>query len=70
MGAVSRGESGFDDFDNNILIIIITMIRIIISKPVRRVLYGAVFGDYLIRRMINPNHLIIRNRNLDENLLR
>ena len=59
-GAVLRGsEGGVDNIDNNILIILLIMIRKIISKMISKPCGIASTGLFLggmIRKRLDPNH--------------
>jgi hypothetical protein len=59
-GAVLRGsEGGVDNIDNNILIILLIMIRKIISKMISKpcgIASTGLFSGVMIRKRLDPNH--------------
>ena len=58
--AVSNGsEGGVNDIDNNILIILLIMIRKIIRKMISKpcgIASTGLFSGGMIRKMLDPNH--------------
>ena len=59
-GTVLRGsEGGVDNIDNNILIILLIMIRKIISKMISKpcgIASTGLFSGGMIRKRLDPNH--------------